>query len=140
MLELINVEGLYCHCMSFIDNDLSLMSEEERKKLYDGYKWMFSSGCETPTLEPLIKGNDPRVNTFRSKFKEWFMVVCAYSLSPYTLGQTSYSHYLNNPRWQGTKVKGNKGQREQSISSTGNSGSRNDGYLYQIEDQLSSLE
>lgn len=108
MLELINVEGLYCHCMSFIDNDLSLMSEEERKKLYDGYKWMFSSGCETPTLEPLIKGNDPRVNTFRSKFKEWFMVVCAYSLSPYTLGQTSYSHYLNNPRWQGTKVKGNK--------------------------------
>ena len=108
MLELINVEGLYCHCMSFIDNNLSSMSKEERKKMYDGYKWMFSSGRETPTLEPLIIGNDPRVNTFRKKFKEWFMVVCAYSLSPYTLGQTSYSHYLNNPRWQGTKVKGNK--------------------------------
>lgn len=84
------------------------MSEKERKKLYDGYKWMFSSGCETPTLEPLIKGNDPRVNTFRDKFREWFIVVCAYSLSPFTLGQTSYYHYLNNPRWQGLKGKGNK--------------------------------
>lgn len=76
--------------------------------LYEKYQWMFSAGCKLPDLEPLIVGNDPRVNTFRSKFKEWFMVVCAYSLSPYTLGQTSYSHYLNNPRWQGTKVKGNK--------------------------------
>ena len=107
MLELINVEGLYCHCMSFIDNDLSSMSKEERKKLYDGYKWMFSSGCETPTLEPLIIGNDPRVNTFREKFREWFMVVCNYSFS-YHFGQTSYSHFMNATYWQGTKVKGNK--------------------------------
>lgn len=108
MLELINVEGLYCHCMSFIDDDLSLMSKEERMDLYQKYQWMFSAGCKLPDLEPLIVGNDPRVMSFRSKFKEWFMVVCAYSLSPYTLGQTSYSHYLNNPHWQGTKVKGNK--------------------------------
>lgn len=108
MLELINVEGLYCHCMSFIDDDLSSMSKEERKKLYDGYKWMFSSGCETPTLEPLIKGNDPRVNTFREKFREWFMVVCNYSFSPYHFGLTSYSHFMNATYWQGTKVKGNK--------------------------------
>lgn len=108
MLELINVEGLYCHCMSFIDNDLSSMSKEERKKLYDGYKWMFSSGCETPTLEPLIKGNDPRVNTFREKFREWFIVVCNYSFSPYHFGLTSYSHFMNATYWQGTKVKGNK--------------------------------
>ena len=77
-------------------------------KLYGSYGWMFSAGCKLPDLEPLIVGNDPRVMSFRSKFKEWFMVVCAYSLSPYTLGQTSYSHYLNNPHWQGTKVKGNK--------------------------------
>lgn len=108
MLELINVEGLYCHCMSFIDNDLSSMSKDERMSLYEKYQWMFSAGCKLPDLEPLVKGNDPRVNTFRKKFKEWFMVVCAYTLSPYTLGQTSYSHYLNNPHWQGTKVKGNK--------------------------------
>ena len=108
MLELINVEGLYCHCMSFIDNDLSSMSKNERMILYEKYQWMFSAGCKLPDLEPLVKGNDPRVNTFRKKFKEWFMVVCAYSLNPYTLGQTSYSHYLNNPHWQGTKVKGNK--------------------------------
>lgn len=77
-------------------------------KLYGSYGWMFSAGCKLPDLEPLIVGNDPRVMSFRSKFKEWFMVVCACSLSPYTLGQTSYSHYLNNPRWQGTKAKGNK--------------------------------
>lgn len=108
MLELINVEGLYCHCMSFIDDDLSLMSKEERMDLYQKYQWMFSAGCKLPDLEPLIVGNDPRVMSFRSKFKEWFMVVCAYSLSPYTLDQTSYSHYLNNPHWQGTKAKGNK--------------------------------
>lgn len=107
-MELINVEGLYNVCMSFIDEDLSVMSKDERMDLYKKYQWMFSSNCVLPTLEPLIVGNDPRVNTFRSKFKEWFMVVCAYSLCPYTLGQTSYSHYLNNPHWQGTKVKGNK--------------------------------
>lgn len=108
MVELINVEGLYDGCMSFIDNDLSLMSKEERMDLYKKYQWMFSSGCALPTLEPLIKGNDPRVKSFREKFREWFMVVCAYSLSPFTLGQTSYSHYLNNPHWQGAKTKGNK--------------------------------
>ena len=102
------MEGLYDGCMSFIDNDLSSMSKEERKKLYDGYKWMFSSGCETPTLEPLIVGNDPRIKSFRSKFKEWFMVVCDYSFSPYHFGQTSYSHFMNATYWQGTKVKGNK--------------------------------
>lgn len=84
------------------------MSKEERKKLYDGYKWMFSSGCETPTLEPLIKGNDPRVNTFREKFREWFIVVCNYSFSPYHFGLTSYSHFMNATYWQGTKAKGNK--------------------------------
>ena len=106
MVEL-NVEGLYDNCMSFID-DLSLMSEEERKELYDGYKWMFSSGCEIPTLDPLIIGNDPRVNTFREKFKEWFMVVCNYSFSPYHFGMTSYSHFMNATYWKGAKAKGNK--------------------------------
>lgn len=108
MVEFINVEGLYSHCMSFIDNDLSKMSKEERMDIYKKYQWMFSSGCNLPELEPLIIGNDPRVNAFRSRFKEWFMVVCSYSLSPDTLGQTSYSHYLNNPHWQGAKSKGNK--------------------------------
>ena len=108
MLELINVEGLYDGCMSFIDDDLSLMSKDERMDLYEKYYWMFSSGCETPTLEPLIKGNDPRVNTFREKFKEWFMVVCNYSFSPYHFGMTSYSHFMNATYWQGTKSKGNK--------------------------------
>ena len=101
-------ERLYSGCISFIDEELSAMDKDERMKLYGSYGWMFSAGCKLPDLEPLIVGNDPRVMSFRSKFKEWFMVVCACSLSPYTLGQTSYSHYLNNPRWQGTKVKGNK--------------------------------
>lgn len=101
-------ERLYCGCISFIDEELSAMDKDERMKLYGSYGWMFSAGSKLPDLETLIVGNDPRVMSFRSKFKDWFMVVCAYSLSPYTLGQTSYSHYLNNPRWQGTKVKGNK--------------------------------
>ena len=108
MVEFINVEGLYDGCISFIDEDLSLMSKDERMDLYKKYQWMFSSNCVLPTLEPLIIGNDPRVNTFRNKFKEWFVVVCSYSLSPYSLGQTSYSHYLNDPFWNGTKAKGNK--------------------------------
>ena len=102
------IEGLYDGCMSFIDKDLSVMSKEERMKLYDSYGWMFSSGCETPTLEPLIVGNDPRVNTFREKFREWFMVVCNYSFSPCHFGMTSYSHFMNASCWQGTKAKGNK--------------------------------
>lgn len=48
MLELINVEGLYCHCMSFIDNDLSLMSEEERNCM------MVISGCSLLVVKPLL--------------------------------------------------------------------------------------
>ena len=108
MFDLKMIEGLYDGCMSFIDKDLSVMSKEERMKLYDSYGWMFSSGCETPTLEPLIVGNDPRVNTFREKFREWFMVVCNYSFSPCHFGMTSYSHFMNASCWQGTKAKGNK--------------------------------
>lgn len=101
-------ERLYCGCISFIDEELSAMDKDERMKLYGSYGWMFSSGCETPTLEPLIVGNDPRVMSFRSKFREWFMVVCNYSFSPYHFGQTSYSHFMNATYWQGTKAKGNK--------------------------------
>lgn len=101
-------ERLYYGCISFIDEELSAMDKDERLKLYESYGWMFSAGCKLPDLEPLIKGNDYRVKSFRNKFKEWFMVVCAYSLSPYTLGQTSYSHYLNDPYWNGAKTKGNK--------------------------------
>ena len=108
MFDLKMIEGLYDGCMSFIDKDLSVMSKEERMKLYDSYGWMFSAGCETPTLEPLIVGNDPRVNTFREKFREWFMVVCNYSFSPCHFGMTSYSHFMNASCWQGTKAKGNK--------------------------------
>ena len=108
MVEFINVEGLYDGCISFIDEDLSLMSKDERMDLYKKYQWMFSSNCVLPTLEPLIIGDDPRVNTFRSRFKEWFMVVCKYCFSPVHFGMTSYSHFMNAPYWQGTKAKGNK--------------------------------
>ena len=101
-------ERLYCGCISFIDEELSAMDKDERMKLYGSYGWMFSAGCKLPDLEPLIVGNDPRVMSFRSKFKDWFMVVCAYSLSPYTLGQTSYSHYLNNPRCKEQRSRGTK--------------------------------
>lgn len=108
MVELINVEGLYGSCISFIDDGLSVMDKKERMKLYENYRWMFSSNCSLPTLEPLIVGNDPRVNTFRAKFKKWFMVVCNYSFSPYHFGMTSYSHFMNAHYWKGTKAKGNK--------------------------------
>lgn len=101
-------ERLYCGCISFIDEELSAMDKDERMKFYENYRWMFSAGCKLPDLEPLIKGNDPRVNTFRSKFKEWFIVVCNYSFSPDHFGMTSYSHFMNAPYWQGIKVKGNK--------------------------------
>ena len=45
------------------------MSKEERMDLYKKYQWMFSSGCETPTLEPLIVGNDPRVMRTSEKYR-----------------------------------------------------------------------
>lgn len=108
MFDLKMIEGLYDGCMSFIDKDLSVMSKEERMDLYKKYQWMFSSNCALPILEPLIVGNDPRVNTFREKFREWFMVVCNYSFSPCHFGMTSYSHFMNASCWQGTKAKGNK--------------------------------
>lgn len=77
-------------------------------ELYDDYRWMFSSGCQMPDLESLIIGVDPRVNAFRLKFRDWFFVVCNYSFNPYHFGQTSYSHFLNDPYWNGAKSKGNK--------------------------------
>ena len=95
-------------CLHWIDDELSMMEKEERMKLYESYSWMFSDGCDLVSLEPLIVGNDPRVNSFRKKFVEWFQVVCDYSLDPHHLGKTSYSHYLNHPYWRGTKGKGNK--------------------------------
>ena len=101
-------ERLFCGCISFIDEELSAMDKDERMKLYGSYGWMFSAGCKLPDLEPLIVGNDPRVKSFRSRFKEWFMVICNYAFSPYHFGQTSYSHFMNAPYWQGTKAKGNK--------------------------------
>lgn len=101
-------ERLYCGCISFIDEELSAMDKDERMKLYGSYGWMFSAGCKLPDLEPLIVDNDPRVKSFRSRFKEWFMVICNYAFSPYHFGQTSYSHFMTAPYWQGTKAKGNK--------------------------------
>lgn len=108
MMDLTNVEGLYSHCISFIDEELSAMNKEERMKLYESYGWMFSAGCKLPNLEPLVKGNDTRVKSFRSKFKEWFILVCNYSFSLDHFGMTSYSHYLNDPHWNGMKEKGSK--------------------------------
>ena len=65
------IEMLYDKCISWIDGELSSMNKTERMKLYDKYRWMFSSNCKQPDLESLIIGVDPRVNTFRSKFREW---------------------------------------------------------------------
>jgi len=106
-------------CLSWIDEDLSLKSKDEREKLYENYKWMFSNNSKVATLEPLIIGNDPRVNSYRAKFKEWFGVVCDYSLSPKHFGETSYSHYLKDPYWLGAKSKGNKAYPQRVILSLG---------------------
>lgn len=102
------IERLYDRCILWIDDELSSLEKDDREKLYGSYKWMFSSSCKMPDLEPLIEGVDPRVNSFRSKFREWFFVVCGYSLSPYHFGQTSYSNFMNDPHWNGSKSKGNK--------------------------------
>lgn len=102
------IEMLYDKCIFWIDEDLSSMNKTERMELYDDYRWMFSSGCQMPDLESLIIGVDPRVNAFRLKFRDWFFVVCNYSFNPYHFGQTSYSHFLNDPYWNGAKSKGNK--------------------------------
>lgn len=68
------IEMLYDKCISWIDGELSSMNKTERMKLYDKYRWMFASNCKQPDLESLIIGVEPRVNTFRSKFREWFFV------------------------------------------------------------------
>lgn len=102
------IEMLYDKCIFWIDEDLSSMNKTERMELYKEYRWMFSSNCKMPDLESLIIGLDPRVNAFRLKFRDWFFVVCNYSFNPYHFGQTSYSHFLNDPYWNGAKSKGNK--------------------------------
>lgn len=61
------IEMLYDRCILWIDEVLSSMNKTARMNLYKEYQWMFSSGCKVPDLEPLIKGVDPRVKSFRSK-------------------------------------------------------------------------
>ena len=99
-------EGLYNECISWIDDDFSSKTREEREVVYESYRWMFTSDCEhLPSLEPLI--SDARIKYFREKFKEWFYVVCDYALDPQHLGKTPYSRFLNHPYWKGKKSKGN---------------------------------
>ena len=112
-------ERLYEEIISLIDNDLSSKTREEREQIYESFRWMFSTDCKLVTLESFIVGNDPRVNSFRAKFKEWFEVVCDYSLNPKFLGMTSYSHYLKDPHWMGLKSKGNKAYPQKVILSLG---------------------
>ena len=113
------IEKLYDKCIFWIDGVLSSMNKTARMNLYKEYQWMFSSGCKVPDLESLIKGVDPRVKSFRSRFREWFFIVCHYSFDPYHFGKTSYSRYLNDPYWQGTKAKGNKLYPQRVVLSMG---------------------
>ena len=113
-------EGLYERLISWLD-EFSLKTKDEREETYDHYRWMFSGDCKNlPTLEPLI--SDARVKSYRDRFKEWFLVVCNYSLSPEHLGQTSYTHFLQDPHWKGTKTKGNKVYPQRVILSLGMTG------------------
>ena len=112
------IERLYDGLMSWIDEEFSLLTKDEREKAYEDYKWMFSDDCKKlPTLEPLI--SDARWKTYRDRFKEWFMVVCGYSLNPQHLGKTSYSNFLNDSHWEGSKTKGNKVYAQRVILSLG---------------------
>lgn len=124
-------ERLYVRLMSWID-EFSHKTKVERDETYENYRWMFSDDCKNlPTLEPLI--SDARVKTYRERFKEWFMVVANYSLTPEHLGKTSYSHFLNDSHWNGSKTKGNKVYPQRVILSLGMTGIFNGvktGYLY----------
>ncbi len=124
-------ERLYVRLMSWID-EFSHKTKDEREETYENYRWMFSDDCKNlPTLEPLI--SDARVKTYRDRFKEWFMVVANYSLTPEHLGKTSYSHFLNDSHWNGSKTKGNKVYPQRVILSLGMTGIFNGvktGYLY----------
>ena len=113
-----SIERMYDGLVSWIDEDFSQLTKDEREKTYEHYRWMFSDDCKRlPTLEPLI--TDARWKTYRDRFKEWFMVVCGYSLSPQHLGKTSYSHFLNDSHWEGSKTKGNKVYAQRVILSLG---------------------
>lgn len=124
-------ERLYVRLMSWID-EFSHKTKDEREEDYEHYRWMFTDDCKNlPTLEPLI--SDARVKTYRERFKEWFMVVASYSLTSEHLGQTSYSHFLNDSHWNGSKTKGNKVYPQRVILSLGMTGIFNGvktGYLY----------
>ena len=114
------IEKLCEGVMSWID-EFSKQTRDEREETYEHYRWMFSDDCKNlPTLEPLI--SDARVKTYRDRFKEWFRVVVGYSLSPEHLGQASYSHFLNDPYWKGSKTKGNKVYPQRVILALGMAG------------------
>lgn len=113
-------ERLYVNLMFWIE-EFSQKTRNEREETYDLYRWMFSDTCKNlPTLEPLI--SDARAKTYRDRFKEWFMVVCNYSLSPRHLGKASYSHFLNDPYWKGSKTNGNKVYPQRVILALGMAG------------------
>ena len=123
---------LYDSFISWIDNDFSHRSVDERLKVYESYRWMFSDDCEKlPTLEPII--SDSRMVSFRSRFREWFMVVCDYSLSMFHMGETSYYHFLNHHYWKGTKKNGSKVYPQRVILALGMMGvftAVDTGYLF----------
>lgn len=98
-MENLFVDRLYERCISWIDEELSVLEEGKRIELYESYRWMFSSDCSLVSLESLIVGNDSRVYSFRDKFKDWFYVVCDYSLAPQSLGKTSSSRFMYHPYW-----------------------------------------
>ena len=123
---------MYDGFISWIDDDFSHKSLDDRMNVYESYQWMFSGDCERfPSLEPLI--SDPRMVFFRSRFREWFMVVCDYSLSPFHMGETSYYHFLNHRYWKGTKKKGSKVYPQRVILALGMMGvfsAVDTGYLF----------
>ena len=128
----VRFERLYDGFITWLDEDFSHKSKDERIDIYESYRWMFSGDCDRlPTLEPLI--SDSRASSFRERFKEWFLVVCDYSLSPFHLGDTSYYHFLNHYYWKGTKKKGNKVYPQRVILALGLMGvftSVDTGYLF----------
>lgn len=76
----------YDECLLLIDR-LSVMSVEERNVEYGKYQWLFPKSKRLVSLDDQLSNRQD----YKSKFKEWFFVVCKYLFCPSHLGQCSYS-------------------------------------------------
>lgn len=73
------------------DKELSLMTEQERRKLCEDYQWLFQKAKSLVDMEALY--SSVHIGHNREEFQKWFYIVCRHLFSRIHLGENSYYAY-----------------------------------------------